>query len=129
MATGISVKLPLLVTAEDGPYALHKDLIGVVKQNFKNLVLTTPGERIMDVNFGVGAFALLFESYNSEVKERFRTRVRQQAKAYMPFLRVKSINFDDTQIDSNLIEIAINYYITPLNFVDSIVLNLNGDSA
>ena len=64
MAVGISVKLPLRVTGEDGAYALHKYLIGVVKQNFKNLVLTSPGERFMDPNFGVGAFALLFENYN-----------------------------------------------------------------
>ena len=53
MATGISVKLPLRVTAEDGPYALNKDLVETTKQNFKNLVLTNPGERIMDINFGV----------------------------------------------------------------------------
>ena len=38
MAIGISVKLPLKVTKEDGPYALTKDLASTVKQNFKNFV-------------------------------------------------------------------------------------------
>tara|TARA_A100001515_G_scaffold135774_1_gene126929 strand:+ start:197 stop:586 length:390 start_codon:yes stop_codon:yes gene_type:complete len=128
MAVGISVKLPLRVTKEDGPYGLHKDLIGVVRQNFKNLVLTTPGERIMDPIFGVGAFGLLFENYNGDVKAKFKAKVIEQAKTYMPFIKVRSINFDDSQIDSNLIAIAINYYVTPLNFNDTILLNLNGDN-
>ena len=67
MAAGISVKLPLRVTAEDGPYALTKDLVSTTKQNFKNLVLTSPGERVMDINFGVGIYGLLFENYNSDI--------------------------------------------------------------
>ncbi len=125
MAIGISVKLPLKVTKEDGPYALTKDLASTVKQNFKNLVLTTPGERIMDPNFGCGAFGLLFENYTPDVKDRFKSRVIEQAKAYMPF---RSVRFDDSSIDSNLISIAINYYITPLNFNDNILINLNGET-
>tara|TARA_R100001460_G_scaffold96088_1_gene138449 strand:- start:1391 stop:1780 length:390 start_codon:yes stop_codon:yes gene_type:complete len=128
MAVGISVKLPLRVTGEDGAYALHKDLIGVVKQNFKNLVLTSPGERIMDPNFGVGAFALLFENYNGDAKGKFKAKVIQQAKSYMPFIKIRAVNFDDSEIDSNLITIAINYYVTPLNFNDTMLINLNGDS-
>mgnify|MGYP003111079553 CR=1 FL=1 len=128
MAIGISVKLPLRLTKEDGPYALTKDLASTVKQNFKNLVLTTPGERIMDPNFGCGAFGLLFENYTSDVKDKFKSRVVEQAKAYMPFIKVRSVNFDDSSIDSNLISIAINYYITPLNFNDSVLINLNGET-
>ena len=128
MAIGISVKLPLKVTKEDGPYALTKDLASTVKQNFKNLVLTTPGERIMDPNFGCGAFGLLFENYTPDVKDRFKSRVIEQAKAYMPFIKVRSVRFDDSSIDSNLISISINYYITPLNFNDNILINLNGET-
>lgn len=128
MAIGISVKLPLKVTKEDGPYALTKDLASTVKQNFKNLVLTTPGERIMDPNFGCGAFGLLFENYTPDVKDKFKSRVIEQAKAYMPFIKVRSVRFDDSSIDSNLISIAINYYITPLNFNDNILINLNGET-
>lgn len=127
MATGISVKLPLRVTAEDGPYALNKDLVETTKQNFKNLVLTNPGERIMDINFGVGASALLFENYSSDTKERIRARIIEQVKTYMPFLKINSINFDDSSIDANQLFIAINYYISPLNFQDILSINLNGE--
>jgi phage baseplate assembly protein W len=128
MATGISVKLPLRVSAEDGPYALTKDLISTTKQNFKNLVLTNPGEKIMDINFGVGISGLLFENYTSDVRDRMRARIVEQAAAYMPFIKIRSINFNDTEIDSNKISLAINYYISPLNFEDVLSLNLNGET-
>tara|TARA_R100000315_G_C5166228_1_gene95827 strand:+ start:43 stop:432 length:390 start_codon:yes stop_codon:yes gene_type:complete len=128
MATGISVKLPLRVTAEDGPYGLTKDLVETTRLNFKNLVLTNPGERIMDVDFGVGIQGLLFENYNADVKERMRARIVEQAASYMPFLQIRSVNFNDSEIDSNKLSVAINYYISPLNFEDVLNLNLNGES-
>lgn len=128
MAAGISVKLPLRVTAEDGTYALHKDLIGTVKQNFKNLVLTAPGERIMDANFGVGVYDLLFENYNSDIKEQIRSRIISQAQFYLPFIKVRSINIDDSKMDANLLYVAINYYISPLNYADVLNINLNGET-
>ena len=40
---GISQKLPLLVSDQDGPYGLNKKLRQAIKQNLKNLVLTSPG--------------------------------------------------------------------------------------
>ena len=49
---GLAPKLPLLYSDEDGAYRLVKSFKELVKQNFKNLVLTAPGERIMDPNFG-----------------------------------------------------------------------------
>ncbi len=128
MATGISVKLPLRVTKNDGPYGLTKDLVSTVKQNFKNLVLTTPGERVMDVNFGVGIYGMLFENYNSDVQLKIRERIVSQTAEYMPFITIRSINFNDTEIDSNKILVAVNYYVSPLNFEDEIVLNLNGET-
>jgi len=128
MATGVSVKLPLRVTKEDGPYGLNKDLISTVKQNFKDLVLTAPGERMMDTEFGVGVYALLFENYTSEAKEKTRARIVEQAKYYMPFVQIRSINFDDSEIDSNKIYIGINYFISALNYEDILQINLNGES-
>ena len=57
-----------------------------------------------------------------------RARIVEQAASYMPFLKIRSVNFDDTEIDSNKLSVAINYYISPLNFEDVLNLNLNGES-
>ena len=53
MARGLSPKLPVSTDPIDG-YALNKTYAEVVTQNLKNLILTAPGERMMDVDFGVG---------------------------------------------------------------------------
>ncbi len=58
---GFSVKLPLSTDKIDGPYVLNKTLESTIKQNLKMLVLTEPGERVMNGNFGVGLKRLLFE--------------------------------------------------------------------
>ena len=74
---GLTPKLPLTLGGDNGNYKLIKTYKNLIKQNFKNLILTAPGERIMDPNFGVGIRNFLFENdgellYSgiSEAKER-----------------------------------------------------------
>ena len=58
---GISPKLPLRRDSVDG-YDLIKNYVDMVRQNLKNLVLTNPGERMMDPSFGIGLRTYLFEN-------------------------------------------------------------------
>ena len=124
MAVGISVKLPFQRTNKDGPFALNKTLLDAVKQNFKGLILTQPGERIMDIDFGVGIYALLFENYSADMREKIIERIYSQTKKYMPFIKIRSVNFGDFQEqDENKLSVAINYYIEPLGQEDNLFLN------
>ena len=56
---GISPKLPLSLSPNGG-HLLNETHEKSVAQNFKNLVLTCPGERAMDPLFGVGLRNFLF---------------------------------------------------------------------
>lgn len=60
MASGLTLKLPVALDDLDG-IKLIKNFPDLVEQNLKNLLLTLPGERIMDPAFGVGLAAYLFE--------------------------------------------------------------------
>ena len=53
-----------------------------VKSNLINLLLTDPGERLMEPNFGVGVRSLLFEQYVD--KENLKTKMIDQASIYIP---------------------------------------------
>ena len=126
MATGISVKLPLRVTAADGPYALHKDLVGTVKQNFKNLLLTAPGERMMIPDFGIGLRHFLFNPRPNAVS-LIRQRIVSQTSKYLPYIVIRKISFDENKLeedalDSHLLSIVIDYEVPNLNLQASIVL-------
>ena len=85
MAVGISAKLPLAYTKADGPYLLTKDLTENTKQKLKTLIFTNPGERVMNVDFGVGFSALLFENATDSVLEDLRERLFTQVDKYLPF--------------------------------------------
>lgn len=124
---GLSPKIPLRFDAEDG-YALNKTYVDVVKQNFTNLVLTVPGERIMDPDFGVGVRTFLFEIDNEELHSNLTAKIIQQAGTYMPFVQIMDVAYksqlNDINIDPNLLYIRITYIITPLDFVDKLDITI-----
>ena len=63
MASGLTPKLPL-VRDTINDFLLITDYKELVKQNLKNLILTNPGEKIMDADFGIGINRFLFELDN-----------------------------------------------------------------
>ena len=60
MSTGYGPQLPLNQPG-DGGYSLLQNYKQMAAQNLKMIVLTSPGERVMDTSFGVGVRNFLFE--------------------------------------------------------------------
>ena len=121
--SGISVKLPLTYDFDDGPYALNKKLVDVIQQNFKMLLLTIPGERIMNTDFGVGIQRYLFENDTIELRSKLSSRIKSQVGKYMSFIKVRDVILTDIQQqNSNFLRISIKYYIEPISMED--VLNI-----
>jgi phage baseplate assembly protein W len=125
---GFSPKLPLVTDQEDG-YALTKNLKEVAKQNFKMLVLTNPGERIMDPTFGVGILAYLFENNTPSVYQQIESRIRQQAEKYLPYITVENIQFnspiDNPGLADNFLGVSISYSIQRLGVRDTLQISTN----
>ena len=124
---GISVKLPLSYDSEDGPYRLTKDLKENVQQNFKNLMLTNPGERVMIPNFGAGIRQLLFEPITEELFSALRTRIFTQVRTYMPFVNIEDIFINTLSerqdLGPNEVQISIVYNILPLDARDTLIIS------
>ena len=121
--SGISVKFPLTYDFDDGPYALNKKLVDVIQQNFKMLLLTIPGERIMNTDFGVGIQRYLFENDTIELRSKLSSRIKSQVGKYMSFIKVRDVILPDIQQqNSNFLRISIKYYIEPISMED--VLNI-----
>ena len=124
---GYSVKLPLRYDLEDGPYQMNKNLKDVVKQNLKMLLLTNPGERIMNPDYGIGVKRLLFENRTETASSiDYRLIIESQLKKYLPFILVDSFEiFDDTPENLNSIAIQLVYNIPSIKEKDAISLILN----
>lgn len=124
MFKGYSVALPFVYNKEDGPYALNKNMLDVVKQNLKTLVLTDRGERIMLPDFGVGLKKFLFENFSQTTEMQIKSEVSSQVRKYMPFVSIESINvLEDTTNLNNLI-VQINFSVPALNTRDTLVLGV-----
>ena len=125
MADGYSPVLPLQRSEQDGFYALTKTLPENIKQNFKNLVLTSPGERVMLPDFGVGVRDYLFEipaKTTEDVQSEIFSKVTDQVAKYMPFIKINNIDFNEGPEDSisgkNVLSLSIFFSIPEINMVD-----------
>jgi len=114
---GLSPKLPLMRDPNDG-YSLTKNLKEVAAQNFKMLILTNPGERIMDVNFGVGIMGYLFENNSAETYDQIKSRIEQQTNRYLSYIKIRDISFSTPRIvtgdSTDSLVVRIVYFIKPL---------------
>ena len=108
----LSPKLPMHRSSEDG-YAMNKNLKDVIHQNLKGLLLTSPGERVMDPLFGVGLRGYLFEQNTPIVRERIRDRIYEQVNKYMPFIKLSSVRIvpDET---GHILNTSVEYYVPSL---------------
>ena len=90
----------------------------LVRQNLKNLLMTAPGERVMDINFGVGFRNYLFEPNNQATYSKITTRIYQQVARYMPFLKIDDVVYNDSDenIDNSELGVTLYYTIVPLSF-------------
>jgi len=123
MATGISAKLPLAYVKSDGPYLLTKGLAENAKQNLKNLIFTNPGEKIMNSDFGVGFYALLFQNANDDILEDLKERLFTQVDRYMSFINIITV---ETRLEGNVAHLRVEYVIPSLAVSDSLELDVKG---
>jgi|7_EtaG_2_1085326.scaffolds.fasta_scaffold16605_2 uncharacterized protein len=125
--SGFSPSLPLTLDPGSPGYYLNKNMLEVVKQNFKNLVLTAPGERMMIPQFGVGIRNYLFQPNDSSTYSQIRSKINSQVKKYMPFISISDVQFispDEGNDLSNGVNITIIYEIVPLSLSDALKIDL-----
>ena len=124
MAVGYSAKLPLKQGSSGENFGLNETLTETVKQNVKMLILTSPGERVRDVNFGVGLKRFFFRPMNTSTFGEIATAIREQFNIYFPFLNFSGVQFEtkeqDQTLDHNQIKLKVFYTIPSIGESDSV---------
>ncbi len=124
---GYAPKLPLTLDPTDG-YRLTKTTRENAQQNLKMLVLTSPGERIWEPDFGVGLFNYLFELDTQFLQDDIRERIRSQVRRYLPFITILGISFGEevfNTTDRNTLAVIINYSVPVIGTVDTLRVSAN----
>jgi phage baseplate assembly protein W len=122
---GFSPTLPLSLDPKDG-FSLTQTYQELARQNLKTLIMTNPGEKIMNPNFGVGIKKHLFNPKTGFTNANIEADIISQVKAYLPYINIKQIIFDnlknsDTNQDIfNSIAIRIIYSVDSLNITDEL---------
>ena len=118
----LAPQIPLTLDSADG-YTSIKSLKRLIKQNFKMLILTNPGERVMEPQFGVGVSQYLFANYNEGIPSILEEKIKKQAGMYIPSVSIDSINFQLSP-DTNSLKIIIKYIIPSIGINDLLEITI-----
>ncbi|MAH97892.1 MAG: hypothetical protein CMA12_00895 [Euryarchaeota archaeon] len=118
--SSIGIKLPLTYNSSNG-YTMIKTIQGMVKQNFKMLIMTIPGERVMEPNFGVGLHQYIFRNFSEDTPGEIEHAIRKQTSIYLPVIKIRGITFD-TNFSSNTLRVHVAYSIPAIGLNDFIQL-------
>ena len=121
--SSVSVSLPLERDQQDG-YEMNKTVLQAIKQNLKMLLLTSPGERVMWPDFGVGIRRFLFEMADQGTYDQIRTRIVMQVKRFLPFISIENIEIGEQSREGAFlssgvaISLRITYTVAGINTAD-----------
>ena len=98
---------------------LSGDLIALKNENaiarsVRNIVLTTPGEKIHDPYFGSNVNALLFENVDEISAVAIRDEIENSLKNYEPRIVLEEI-LVDPDYDMNQFDVTITYRIVGID--------------
>ena len=81
-----------------------------IKNAVKNIVLTKPGEKLFEPNFGSRVTDLLFEPFDVIIQDQMETEIRGSLSLHEPRIEVQNVNVN--WLDSSYeIEVTIEYRI------------------
>ena len=110
-------------------FQMTKTSLEQAQHNIRNLILTYPGERVNQPEFGCRLRDLLFEQYTEDLSSRIQDEIQEAISTWLPYINISSVNIVQSDEDPNTtsvdIDFALNYEPDRFN---SITLNFDGDS-
>ena len=115
----VGIRFPLGYSPE-GFFYKTKTVLEQSKANLRNLLLTTPGERIFQPDFGCNLKNLVFEQRDN-ISEDIESTIRTSVDRYLSYINI--INVFTIQ-ENNQVNIQVEFSV-PLNPEDIEVLNFD----
>ncbi len=93
-------------------FALTKNSLQQSRHNIKNLLLTYPGERVGQPEFGSKLRELCFEQIDENLPERIEEEVRRSVSIWLPYINITEVQTLIEEGDKNKIFVRISYSTT-----------------
>ena len=102
---------------------LSGDLIALKNENaiaraVRNIVLTTPGEKLFDPDFGSNIGEILFENVDEITAVSIEDEIKSSLKNYEPRVELIDVNVDPN-FDENQFDVIISYRIVGIDIPPS----------
>lgn len=110
----IGIKTPIeLGDSNDGLLKMHRNLDKTIEDNFRNLLLTNWGERLMDYRFGANLKELTFELGNENFDNEAISRISSATARYLPFIQLQTFEpFSEISQENSLAKVGIRITYT-----------------
>lgn len=115
-------RLPLDIGTRYAHYDLVDEVVELAKQNLKMIILTSPGERVWNPDFGVGAKKVLFE-FKTDAQNYLNSKIIQQVRIYAPYITINQIVFEPDE-EMNSANIIISFTITAHSISDILEVSI-----
>jgi len=90
-------------------FAMTKNSLQQSRHNIKNLLLTYPGERVGQPEFGSKLRELCFEQIDDNLPERIEEEVRRVISVWLPYISITEVQTLTEEGDENKIFVKITY--------------------
>ena len=122
----VGIGFPLGFNVEGRLFNQTKTVLDQAKSNLRNLLLTTPGERVGQPDFGCNLIDVLFDQNIVEISNRVDEIIREAVSQQLPYILINDIFVSSAVDDSNQLNIQIEFSVTldPDTF-DSLLLQFN----
>jgi phage baseplate assembly protein W len=110
-----------LSRGERNTFKIYTDPKDQINFFLKNLLLTSKGENLSDLNYGVGIRRFLFEMNLPSSLSIIESEISEQIGVYLPYLTIDdiSVSSSSTDVDNGATKVRIVYSI-PKNIIQAV---------
>lgn len=109
--TYIGLSFPLKA-GNNQDFQMTKTSLQQAQHNIRNLILTYPGERVNQPEFGCRLRELLFEQIDDELPTRIEEEVRRSISQWLPYVNVVQVDTLTEEGDKNKVFVQVKYTTT-----------------
>lgn len=115
------LQLPISKASEYG-FSHIKSAEGSIKQDIKMLILTVPGEKINDPDYGCGLLTYIFNNDSPSLRAEITSIIREKVSKYLPFVNIADILFQQKDL---VLLLEVKFYVGGDVNIDQITFLLN----
>ena len=93
-------------------FAMTKNSLEQAEHNLRNLLLTYPGERVGQPEFGSRLRELCFEQIDDTLPERIEEEIRRAVSIWLPYINLIEVTTLTEEGDKNKIFVRMKYSTT-----------------